>query len=382
MDRKSHRAKVLAVGPTPPPYNGMSVATSFLLRTGAAESLGIRLVDIADRRGLGNVGKFDIGNVAGALSAGFRFAWAMLAVRPKVVYVPVAQNRLGFMRDAQFLLLARLLRRRVVIHVHGGHFGRFYTDSGPIMRGLIRVCVSRAHAVVVLGDCLCDMLVGLVPPQRVHVVPNGIDDLGLERLDVPRDAGRVVWLSKMDPTKGYLDLLHTAPRVMKDHPDATYVFAGEWLSDEDRTAAEEYVAQHGLTERVTFRGPLGSPEKYDMLAGSGVFVLPTRYRYEGQPYSILEAMSCRLPVVSSPAGCIAETVVDGVTGFLVDAGDVGGIADKVSELLGDADLRESMGGAGRERFLREYTFSSWDRRVSTILERAAQRTEEPRRSES
>jgi len=382
MDRKSQRSRVLAVGPTPPPYNGMSVATSFLLRTEAAESLGIRLVDIADRRGLGNVGKFDIGNVAAALSAGLRFAWALLVVRPAVVYVPVAQNRLGFVRDAQFLLLARLFRRSVVIHIHGGHFGRFYAESGPVMRRLIHVCVSRAHAAVVLGDCLRDMLTGLVSPERVHVVPNGIDDFGLERSDVPRDAARVVWLSKMDPTKGYLDLLHTAPRVIRDHPDAQYVFAGEWLSDEDRNAAQEFVARHGLAQGVTFRGPLGSPEKYDMLAGSGVFALPTRYRYEGQPYSILEAMSCSLPVVSSPAGCISETVLDGVTGFLVEAGDVEGIADRVSQLLGDPGLRESMGVAGRRRFLEEYTFSAWDRRVSSILTKAVESVDETRRSAS
>lgn len=364
------RARVLATGPTPPPYNGMSVATSFLLRSRAARDLGIQLVDTADRRGLGNVGKFDFGNVIAAFGAGARFLRALVVSRPDVVYVPVAQNTLGFIRDAQFLLLARLARKRIVIHVHGGHFGRFYASSQPLMRLLIRACVAGSHSVAVLGECLRSMFDDLVAMDRVRVIPNGIDDFGLERLACERRVDRIVWLSKLDPTKGYVDMLHTVPQVARSFPDVEYVFAGEWLSEVDRVTAEDYLAEHGVTARVRFLGPLGTPEKYDLLASSGVFCLPTRYRFEGQPYSILEAMSCALPVISSPAGCIAETVVDGVTGYLIPAGDIDALADRIIRLLTEPARAVAMGKAGRERFLAEYTYARWDERVSSMLEDA------------
>lgn len=370
--RSSLSPRILAVGPTPPPLNGMSVATGFLMQTRAARTLGIRLIDTADRRGLGNVGRLDLGNIALALIHGVRFLAALLTAWPTVVYVPVAQNNLGFLRDSLFLIPARLTRRSVVIHVHGGHFGEFYSSAGAVMRLLIRFCLSRVTSVVVLGECLRGMLEGVVPPDRVHVVPNGIDVPQSDALSP--DDRLVLWLSKMDATKGYLDVLEAAPEVLRAVPGARFVFAGEWLTEDDNRSAVDFVRAHGIADRVAFAGPVAGDSKDALLASAGVFVLPTRYRYEGQPYAILEAMSRGVPVITSPAGCIAETVVEGQTGLFVPAGDVASITSAVITLLTDEPLRRSMGEAGRRRFLSEYTSSKWDDRMSDILESAADRT--------
>lgn len=366
------RPKILAVGPTPPPLNGMSVATGYLMQTRAADRLGIRLIDTADRRGLGNVGKLDFGNIALAFIHGARFWTALLTVWPTVVYVPIAQNTLGFLRDSLFLIPARLTGRRVVIHVHGGHFGDFYSSAGAIMRLLVRFCLSRAVAVVVLGECLRGMLDDVVSADRVHVVPNGIDIPQCD--DTSPDAGFVLWLSKMDATKGYVDVLEAVPAVLDAVPDARFVFAGEWLFAADERRARDFVESRGIADHVTFAGPVAGDPKDALLSSAAVFALPTRYRYEGQPYAILEAMSRGVPVVTSPAGCIAETVIEGETGLFVPAGDVASISTAIISLLTDRPLRRSMGDSGRNRFLMEYTSAKWDDRMSDILESAADRT--------
>jgi glycosyltransferase involved in cell wall biosynthesis len=373
-ERKSaveSRARILAAGPTPPPLNGMSVATQFLLRSRAAREYGIRLVDISDRRGLGNVGRFDVGNVWLALRHGLAFMAALFGSWPSVVYVPVAQNRLGFLRDSLFLVPARVLGRSVVIHVHGGHFGRFYAGSGPLTRGLIRFAIGRASVVVVLGECLASMAEGIVPASRVRVVPNGIDDFMPSLPPAPRPTRPVVqWLSKMDSEKGYLDVLSAARRVVRHHPDVLFRFAGEWLGEREEREARAYVAEHGLDENVEFLGPVQAPAKYALLAGSAMFVLPTRYRYEGQPYSIIEAMCAGLPVVTSRVGCIAETVEEDVTGFFVEPGDTDELASRIERLLEDPGLGERMGRAGRARFLERFTFERWDAQMYDVFSQA------------
>ncbi len=352
----------------------MSVATDFLLRTRAARELGLSLIDTADRRGLGNVGRFDLDNVIGAFKVGAQFLVRLLRSKPDVVYVPIAQNRLGFLRDALFLLPSRFSSVEIVFHVHGGYFGEFYRECGTLMRWLIKFTLRRAHTGIVLGECLREMLCDILPSDRVRVVSNGIEDPSNavevhERSHVPT----VLWMSKMDAGKGYLDVLVAAVNVSLSNPGVRFLFAGEWLSSDDEQRARDWVAEHDMGSSVIFLGPVGPPEKYSLIKEASVFVLPTRYRFEGQPYAIIEAMSLGVPVVTSPAGCIAETVIDGVTGFLVDAGDQDALADKIGTLLNDPGLAESMGQAGRKRFLERYTFAVWDNEMSRILESAAQR---------
>ncbi len=72
--------------------------------------------------------------------------------------------------------------------------------------------------------------------------------------------------------------------------------------------------------------------------------------YEGFGLPAAEAMSCRLPIISTRAGALPEVVgEDGSSGVLVPAGDAGAIASALRHLLGDADLRKRMGEAGRKR---------------------------------
>src|SRR5882762_10156183 len=100
-DKRTGRAEtVLIVGPTPPPAHGISVLTELLLQSGLKESFEVVHLDTSDRRTLDNVGRFEIRNVALALYHGARFLWLLLWKRPALVYIPVSESPLGFVRDS------------------------------------------------------------------------------------------------------------------------------------------------------------------------------------------------------------------------------------------------------------------------------------------
>lgn len=109
-DKRIERADtVLIVGPTPPPAHGISVLTELLLQSGLKESFEVVHLDTADRRTLDNVGRFEIRNIALALYHGARFQWLLLSKQPALVYMPVSESRLGFVRDSLFLCPAGCL---------------------------------------------------------------------------------------------------------------------------------------------------------------------------------------------------------------------------------------------------------------------------------
>jgi glycosyltransferase involved in cell wall biosynthesis len=348
------------------------VATEYLLRSDLGDRFEIVHLETADRRTLGNIGRFDWMNVVLAAVHGLHFLWLLLWRRPEIVYVPVAQNRLGYLRDCLFLVPARLLRKRVVVHIHGGYFGRFYAASGPIFRGLIRWTLAKAERVIVLGESLRPMLEGLVPGERVVCIPNGISDIepGIRRRAAGGDSDfRVVYLGTLIRSKGFLDLLEAAREILRERTDVRFSFAGEFFGDSERAEAERYGADLG--DRVEFVGVLSGRAKAQFLVDADLFVFPTYYPPEGHPYVILEAMAAGLPVVTTDHGAIAETVIDGETGVIVPQRAPAALAAVLRELLADPERRPRLGRAGRERFLACYTIDRWAERLAEVFDDVA-----------
>lgn len=366
-ESQSNRTGLLVIGPTPPPCNGMSVATELVLRAISDQFSFIHL-DTADRRGLSNMGELDAQNIVLAGYHGLKYLWFLLSKRPEVVYVPIAQNRLGFLRDCLFLIPARLLGKKVVIHLHGAYFDRFYKDASPAMQGLVRFALCGATRAIVLAQSLSDIFQGIIPKERVRVVPNGLEDkFGAGRNGVGKgDRRTVLFLSTLMKEKGTLDLLKAMPAVKRQIPDVRVVFAGEWYRSSDQERAEELVRELCLESQVEFVGSVAPPRKYEALRAADVFVLPS-YN-EGQPFALLEAMSASLPVVTTNVGGVMDTVVDGANGFLVQPGDITGIAERICEVLKDEVLRLRLGEASRQRFVEELSFERFAERMRGVFE--------------
>ena len=364
------KPELLLIGPSPPPYNGMTRATELVLQALECEEIPYIHLDTADRRGLANVGKFDFGNLWLAARHGAGFLWFLLTKRPRVVYVPIAQAWLPFLRDCLFLLPARLLGRKVIIHLHGGYFGRLYRETSALMRFIVRCALGNACCAIVLGRNVASAFEGILASERVRVVPNGIPDPFADSVPAKAKEAKaptLLYLSALAAEKGILDLLRALPEVRARAGNVRAVIAGEWCSERDRDIANWVIESLDLKNVVEFIGAVGPERKRELLAGADVFVFPTAYRFEGHPYVILEAMAAGLPVVSTKVACIPETVRDGMEGFLIEPGDVGALADRIGRLVADRQLRERMGQAGRQRFLDEYTYDKFAEKINKVL---------------
>ncbi|MGH7504310.1 MAG: glycosyltransferase family 4 protein [Longimicrobiales bacterium] len=335
-------------------------------------------LDTTDRRGMDNIGRLDFGNVRLAFVHALRFLRLLRAASPALVYVPLAQNRLGFVRDVLFLAPARWSHVRVVVHVHGGGFRDFHDRTDGLTRTLIRWTLRGVDRAIVLGERLRPMLKGLVPEPRVSVVPNGIGDPyhgALGRRGSVRSADgecHVVYLGTLMAAKGFLDLLAAAALLKAQCPWVRYVLAGAFYRAEDRDRAHRYVA-NGLEELVVFTGLVEGEAKAELLKAADIFAFPTHYPLEGHPYVILEAMAAGLAIVTTARAAIPETIVDGETGLIVPERDPHALAAAIQRLAENPELRARLGAAARLRFLARYTVSSWAADMTTAFEDALAR---------
>ncbi len=225
-----------------------------------------------------------------------------------------------------------------------------------------RLSYHFAHRVLANSERVAQLLVeeGL-PPSKVAVVRNFLEEEafsepGAEWLARARrhvalpDHGPVVgMLASSSPDKDQATLVRAVARLRSSHPRLVCVLVGRDAGEE--SALRSLVAELGLDDAVRFAGQMPSrPSPHHLF---DVSVLSTRS--EGLPNSVLEAMASGRPTIASDVGAVADAVDDGVTGFLVPPGDAGALAAALGRCLDDAELRRSLGAAGRERARERYS---------------------------
>ncbi|TVL89997.1 glycosyltransferase family 4 protein [Streptomyces sp. SAJ15] len=203
-----------------------------------------------------------------------------------------------------------------------------------------------------------------VRPDRVHVVPIGADT----RLFSPDPAvaevpGRIVTTSSADvPLKGLVHLVEALAKVRTEHPDAHLVVVGKQPQEGPVATA---MATYGLDGAVRFVKGISDAELVDLVRSAQIACVPSLY--EGFSLPAAEAMATGTPLVATTGGAIPEVAgPDGETCLAVPPGDAGALATALTRLLGDAELRRRLGGAGRERVLRRFT---WEQAAIGTAER-------------
>jgi glycosyltransferase involved in cell wall biosynthesis len=358
---------VIIVGPTPPPTHGVAVLTALLLESRTIrQDFEIIHIDTSDRRGLENIGRFEIRNALLAIQHAIAFNLALLRSKEAICYFPNAQNLWGFLRDALFLLPARFCRRSVIVHFHGAGFQDFYHTSNPVVRWLVRLSLTRVARVLVLAPTLEGQFSGIISPERVRVVTNGIPDpfgeLPVRASNPP--VKTVLHLTNLGREKGIFEVLEVA-RYLRDRSiNARIQAVGCWLRPTDQRDALAFVAEHGLEDYVVFPGPAYGEDKWRLFREADVFLFPPS-GVEGMGLVLLEAMAAALPIVAAAQGGILDAVSDQVNAELILVGDTPALCQAVERLLADSDARLRMGQASRRLFKLRFSADRWTADIAT-----------------
>lgn len=302
---------------------------------------------------------------------------ALLARHPGArLYVPISQGRWGFLRDASLIAAARIARRPVTLHLHGGLFARFYAEATAPERWLIARVVGGADGAWVLTEAHRGMFAGLIPPSRVRVLENTSEDMGIETADAPPveraadDELRLLFLSNLFPEKGCFDLIDALDRLGERARGISLRLIGE---AEPAVAAEVARRARELEPRgvrVEYGGTRTGAAKLAEYRWADAFALPSRYPPEGQPLVLLEAMSAGLPILASDHSGIPHTVRDGIEGLIVAAGDVDALGAAVLRLRADSELRRELGTNARRRYEAAYTNEAFYRALGDLVAEA------------
>lgn len=228
-----------------------------------------------------------------------------------------------------------------------------YGKESPFKRPLIARILRRAAMITCDAWHMRDEVIKFgVAAERIHIINFGIDT---ERFS-PRpsspairaanhlgDAPAVISLRNFEPVYDIPTLLRAVPKVLAQHPDTRFMLVGRGSLESELKAL---ASQLGIDHVVHFVGFVPNDQLPDTLCSLDVYV-STSLSDAGIAASTAEAMACGLPVVISDSGENSRWIDDGVNGLLVPVSQPDALADRLIQLLGDAELRQRLGRAGR-----------------------------------
>ena len=245
-----------------------------------------------------------------------------------------------FRRTAIMVNIAKQSGLKVILHSHASSFKDYYRDSDEKMKRWIREVLNKADILIVLSESWKAYFIGIGIPKEKIVILHNITAYP-QVIEKKEDSKvRLLFMGEIGPRKGVFDLL----AAIRNHKDE---LEGE-IED--------------------FEGFVSGEKKIELLNWANVYVLPSFN--EGLPISILEAMSYKMPIISTPVGGIPE-VVDDSNGILVEPGNSEQIYKAILTYVHDAGLIAKQGEESYKKvqtYMPNYVLNHLKRIYEDLLE--------------
>lgn len=336
-------------------------------------------------------GIFDLEGVISFLCVYLKILRHLIFSNVRIVYLLLSSGWVGFMRDAVIIFTASLFTKVVVAHYRGGNFHNFYRECTPWYKRLIKSTIVRIDTIIVLANNLKFMFKGLIEPERIRVLYNGLppEEYFSIKRNIDKDSVTIFFMGHLTFPKGFYDLIHAYKRLKDNHSHIRLVFAGGLPKAKPRlhkallaNSHKEYFLnninkiknetlsfiENSSLYDAHYLGFVSGEEKKRAFSDADIFVFPS-YN-EGFPTAVLEAMASGLPVVVTPVGALPEVLEDGVGGFFVRIGDLDDLIRKIEILITDAKLRKKIGLANKAYVSQKFDIRIIAKELATILREA------------
>jgi glycosyltransferase involved in cell wall biosynthesis len=263
------------------------------------------------------------------------------------------------------ILVKALMHKPVVISILG-YDADERTIKDTFLCNVAKFAIKNADAVIVAAENHYRNLLRMgVNRDKLHFIPLGVNVIKFskadgssvkKRLRISENEVNVLFGPHLKNHCGPEDFLRAAKIVSREVRNACFILTGDGPL---REYLKSLVESFGV--RAVFTGHINFHEMPSYYAVADIVCMPN---YAGQGVSALEAMSMGKPVIGYETGTII--IADGTDGFLVQKGDIKGLAEKILLLIKDPSLRKVMGENARRKVLSQYDISLCARRILVL----------------
>lgn len=239
----------------------------------------------------------------------------------------------GNIRDSLLLLAMIFKRKKIIVHFHNSNFGNVIANN-KLLYLINKIIYSYIDKIIILGKKQKEMFYLLnISEEKFNIIRNGVnkeifiteDELN-KKWENP--IKNVVFFSNMIPEKGYEIVLDVAKKF-QENSSYRFFFSGVFFDDNLKS---KFLEEIQLLNNITYIPGIYDHHKIEFLHKAHIFILPSIYKDETLPISMLEAMASGAYVISSDVGVIPE-VVSGNPSYLLDMSSKDIVTDIVNIII-------------------------------------------------
>ena len=334
--------KVLLIGPLPEPTTGVSLANKVVFESfKKTEGYQIDFINTSLDRFDESLGALSLYKIWFYLKLNF-FAYKIFT--SKIIYLTPGQTFFGVVKYSLFIYLSKLLRKEIIIHVHGNHLGEEYKTLSGIKKKIFKNLLKHTSKGVVLSESLKGNMSPFIEQKKIHVLYNFVEDhlYNIEENTVNEKLKllkpKIIFLSNLMQEKGVFELLDSLKILEKSNFDYEAKVAGNI----DKDSAQRINSYFKELKNTAYIGVVSGDEKRNLLSWGNVFILPTYYKMEGQPISILEAMATGNIIITTNHAGIPDIFSNKKNGFFVRKNDSQHIVDVLKHIVENKETSQKI----------------------------------------
>ncbi len=284
-----------------------------------------------------------------------RFLKAIRRDKIDLIHINTALVPLSIVRDAAFVCAARVSKRPVLLHLHGGRFLMEDFDN-KVLAAIAAKMFRGANKILVLSEYEKASLAKRWADLDVKILPNAVilDEIPNIEKTVAANEKIIIFLGRLHESKGLFEIAEACRILKNDGVEFQFrCFGAGALKDFFTTEMSEI-----LGDKFYYGGVISGAEKRRQLAESDVFLLPSRYG-EGLPMAMLEAMAAKCVVVAADVASVRAVIRDGANGLLVEPYNVAQIVGKLKFLLSDRADYETLRRNARATVEENFAFADY-----------------------
>jgi glycosyltransferase involved in cell wall biosynthesis len=314
------------IGPFPEPITGESFINEKIFRDFSKYfSVKLDLINTSTHDFGHGVGRFSMKKFIYNL---IKYPLAYKILFSDVIYLTPGQTFLGTLRFLPYILISRILQKKVVVHVQANKLSSEYMKLPYLIKLIFSYVYNLADVGIVLSPSLRNNLEVMNFKGKIVCLNNFIGNY-LTNLDLRKKSKhglKIVYLGNLLKEKGILDLLQALRILNEKGYEFKAVIAG---NVDNRIRGQFFSFIDNLKSNVKYVGVVKGKTKKELLLNSNVFVLPSFLEHEAQPVSILEAMASGNIIITTNQGGIPDVIKDGRNGFFVKKQNPEDLASKL-----------------------------------------------------
>ena len=297
----------------------------------------------------------------------FEHCYRILVSNTDVYYFTPSGSIGGNIRDSFYLFLMILKQKKIVTHFHNSAFGNV-VNRNKTLQVMNKWIYRRINKIIVLGYKSKQMFETLIPKSKFEIIRNGVDeDLFISEEDFKKKQQskpiNIIYFSNMLKEKGY-DIVLEVAKKMQSNPEYHFYFSGKFF---DKQLEETFKKDISGMNNVTYYNGVYGQEKKELLQSMHYFVLPSSYKDETLPISMLEAMANGMYIIATDVGVISEVVDSNVSTLLKPS--FNDLSIKIQDIILQTSATIKINDFNIDKMKGEYSNKSIQKSIFKVLEK-------------